>query len=81
MYHQHLQPAELAPPGAIVALRTEMTAAGLAGASPLDRAIFEALDRSYGRGNWTLCWDEDLAGRPIKGTISVAYGGETLVIG
>ena len=81
MHHQSIRPAELAPPGAILALRIEMAAAGLANASPFDRAIFEALDREYGEGNWALFWDEDLAGRPIRGSISVAYGAETLVIG
>jgi hypothetical protein len=41
-----------------------------------------ALDRTYGKGAWFLYWDEDLAGRPIPGTISLAYGrNQTLVIG
>ncbi len=80
MYHQTLQPAELAPAGAILALTTEI--AGLASASPFDRELMAALDRTYGKGAWFLYWDEDLAGRPIPGTISLAYGrNQTLVIG
>lgn len=53
----------------------------LSGFSPLDKAIGEALDRVYGKGQCFMYWDEDLSGRPIRGTISLAYGTETLVIG
>jgi hypothetical protein len=81
MHQQTLLPAELAPPGTILALKAGMTSAELADIMPFDEAIGRALDRTYGKGNWFLFWDEDLGGRPIRGTISLAYGYETLVIG
>ena len=40
-----------------------------------------ALDRTYGEHGWFMFWDEDLSGKPIRGTISIAYGKETLVVG
>jgi hypothetical protein len=81
MHHQTLRPADLALPGAILALKTGMTAAELADIAPLDEEIRRALDSTYGKGNRFLFSDEDLSGRPIRGTISLAYGSETLVIG
>ena len=81
MHRQTLHPAELAPPGAILALKAGMTSDELAGIMPFDEAFGQALDRTYGKGSWFLFWDEDLSGRPIRGTISLAYNSETLVIG
>lgn len=81
MHHQTVKPADLAAAGAILALRLEMASAMLSGFSTLDKAIGEALDRAYGKGQWFMYWDEDLGGKPIRGTISLAYGNETLVIG
>ena len=45
------------------------------------KALEEALDRAYGAGRWFLYWDEDLGGHPIRGTITLAYGRDTLVVG
>jgi len=81
MHHQTVRPADLAPAGAILALRSEMASAALANLRPFDKAICEALDRVYGEGTWFMFWDEDMSGKPIRGTISLAYGRETLVIG
>lgn len=81
MHHRTVRPADLAPAGAILALKSEMASAALTNLMPSDRALGEALDRVYGAGKWFLFWDEDLRGKPIRGTISLAYGRETLVIG
>ena len=48
---------------------------------PFDFAVEDALDQLYGAGRWFLYWDEDLAGHPIRGTITLAYGRDTLVVG
>lgn len=80
MKHTRLNPADLAPLGAILALVSEEAATALA--TVLGSGdIAAALNRHYGRGNWFVFWDEDLSGRPIRGTISLAYGKKTLVIG
>lgn len=81
MDHRTTRLADLAPPGAILALKSEMASAALAEMMPFDKAIGEALDRVYGPGNWLMFWDEDLGGKPIRGTITLAFGNETLVIG
>jgi hypothetical protein len=81
MYHQTIKTEDLAPAGAILALKCETAAAALAALLPNDAYLGAALDRTYGKGNWFLFWDEDLSGKPIRGTISLAYGKETLVVG
>ena len=81
MHHQTVRVADLAPPGAILALKSEMASAALSNLTPFDKAIGDALDRVYGAGKWFMFWDEDLGGRPIRGTISLAFGQQTLVIG
>lgn len=81
MRHRTVKPADLAPPGAIFALRHGMASAILAELMPCDKVLGEALDRAYGAGKWFMFWDEDLSGKPIRGTISLAYGDQTLVIG
>lgn len=81
MHHRTTRPADLAPAGAILALKYGMAAAALAELTAFDRVLGEALDRAYGAGKWFMFWDEDLSGKPIRGTISLAYGDETLVIG
>jgi hypothetical protein len=81
MHHQTIGPADPAPRGAILALKSELAAAALAELMPFDRAIIEALDRVYGTGKWFMFWDEDLGGKPIRGTVSLAFGRERLVIG
>lgn len=79
MRHQMPNPADLAPRGAILALISEATAeAALEANFP---GLAAALDAEYGKGGWFMFWDEDLAGKPIRGTISIAYGKETLVVG
>lgn len=81
MKHQPINPADLAPPGAILALVSDTASSALSSLAPDAADIGAALDRAYGKGGWFLYWDEDLGGRPIRGTISLAYGNETLVVG
>ncbi|HQZ12780.1 MAG TPA: hypothetical protein PK286_07810 [Devosia sp.] len=79
MRHAKPTAADLAPHGAILALVSELTASTLLEAS--FPGLSAALNRAYGKQGWFLCWDEDLGGHPIKGTLTVAYGKETLVVG
>lgn len=81
MRRRTVKPADLAPPGAILALKHDMASAALAELTAFDRALGKALDRAYGAGKWFMFWDEDVGGRPIRGTISLGYGDQTLVIG
>lgn len=81
MHHATLTPATTATGGAIRAATTDAAALALKALKPFDFAVETALDAAYGAGNWFLYWDEDLRGRPIKGTITLAYGHETLVVG
>lgn len=46
----------------------------------VDDEIVAAFDRAFGETGWFLFWDEDMKGRPIPGTISLAFGAETLVV-
>ena len=80
MKNTTITPTDLATTGAILALVSSDAAAALAS---LDDGgdIADALDRFYGKGKWFVFWDEDLRGNPVRGTISLAYGRETLVIG
>jgi hypothetical protein len=73
-------PADLAPIGAIMALVSEDAANALAGLM-IGEDLAAALNKTYGKGKWFVFWDEDLRGNPIPGTISLAYGRQTLVIG
>lgn len=81
MHHSTLTPATTISGGAIRAVMSEAASVALKTLKPFDLAIEEALDRAYGTGRWFLYWDEDLAGHPIRGTITLAYGRDTLVIG
>jgi hypothetical protein len=81
MHHSTLSPATTATGGAIRAATTEAAALALKALHPFDFAVEVALDKAYGAGRWFLYWDEDLRGRPIKGTITLAYGSNTLVVG
>jgi hypothetical protein len=81
MHGHGLRPAELAPVGAILAVKSEVAASSLADLAPFERTITKALDRIYGPGEWFMFWDEDLCGRPIRGTVCVGYGHQTMVIG
>jgi ribosomal protein L35AE/L33A len=46
----------------------------------VDDEIVDAFDRAFGEAGWFLFWDEDMSGKPIRGTISLAFGTETLVV-
>lgn len=81
MHHSTITAAATATGGAIRAATTEAAALALKALKPFDFAVEKALDAAYGAGNWFLYWDEDLRGHPIKGTITLAYGDETLVVG
>jgi hypothetical protein len=81
MKHQLINPADVASPGAILALVSETASRALTSLVPDAADIGAALDRAYGKSGWFLYWDEDLRGQPIRGTITLAYGRETLVVG
>ena len=81
MHHSTLTAAATVTGGAIRAVMSDAASAALAALKPFDFAVEVALDRAYGAGRWFLYWDEDLAGRPIRGTITLAYGRDTLVVG
>lgn len=81
MKHQPINPADLASPGAILALVSEAASKTLTSLVPDAADIAAALDRAYGKGGWFIYWDEDLRGQPVRGTITLAYGHETLVVG
>ena len=81
MHHSTLTPATTASGGAIRGVMSDAASAALKALKPFDFAIEEALDRVYGAGRWFLYWDEDLSGHPIRGTITLAYGRDTLVVG
>lgn len=81
MHQSTLTAATTATGGNIRAVMSDAAAAALSPLRPFDFAIEVALDRAYGAGRWFLYWDEDLAGRPIRGTITLAYGRDTLVVG
>lgn len=81
MRHETLTPATTAAGGAIRAVMSDAASAVLKALKPFDFAVEDALDRAYGAGRWFLFWDEDLAGHPIRGTVTLAYGRDTLVIG
>ena len=80
MYHRSNLSADHHPTAAQFASRGEAALSRLAGVPELDAAIAQALDTAFGAGRWFLFWDEDLTGRPIRGTISLAFGKETLVV-
>lgn len=81
MKQQLINPADVASPGAILALVSDTASRALTSLVPDAADIGAALDRAYGKGGWFLYWDEDLRGQPIRGTITLAYGRETLVVG
>ena len=81
MHHSTLTPAATATGGAIRAVMSDSFTSVLKAREPFDIAIEAALDRACGAGRWFVYWDEDLSGQPIRGTITLAYGHETLVIG
>ncbi|HHY48567.1 MAG TPA: hypothetical protein GYA10_02305 [Alphaproteobacteria bacterium] len=80
MRHSMPPAADLAPLGSILAIVAEEAATALTSLMAGEN-LAKALDRCYGKGKWFVFWDEDLRGKPIRGTITLAYGKETLVIG
>ncbi len=81
MKNLNLNPTDLAGSEAVLGLISREAVSALAGLVPGVTDIAATLDRHYGRGKWFLFWDEDLGGRPVRGTISLAYGKKTLVVG
>ncbi len=81
MHHAQLTPAETTSGGAIRAMLADEAAHLMARSSAVDASLVVALDAQYGEHGWFMYWDEDLAGRPIAGTITLCFGGETLVVG
>lgn len=81
MHHAQLTPAETTNGGAIRAMLSDEAAHLMARSSAVDAQLVVALDREYGEHGWFMYWDEDLAGHPIMGTVTLCFGGETLVVG
>jgi hypothetical protein len=81
MKNLFLNPNDLAGPAAVLGVVSKEATSALQSLVPGVPDMAAALDRHYGRGKWFLFWDEDTSGRPVRGTISLAYGKETLVIG
>ena len=73
MLHETFKPVAPVSGSAMAAIR----------ADPMDIAVSveAALDARYGKGQWFLSWEEDRRGRPIPGTITLAFGEQTLVVG
>jgi hypothetical protein len=76
-----INPTDLASPGAIVALASAAASGALTSLVSGGADVAKALDTAYGKNGWFLFWDEDLRGTPIRGTITLAYGKETLIVG
>jgi hypothetical protein len=81
MHLLEFTPAETANGGAIRAMLSDDAARLIARSSPADAQLVRALDRQYGEHGWFMYWDEDLSGHPIRGTRTLYFGGETLVVG
>jgi hypothetical protein len=81
MHHATFTPAETLHGGTIQAILSEEAAHLMARTSAVDALLVLALDREYGEHGWFMCWDEDLAGHPIRGTMTLCFGAETLVVG
>lgn len=81
MHQSQLIPAEITAGGAIRAMLSEEAAHLMARSSAVDARLVVALDAEYGEHGWFVYWDEDLAGQPIRGTVTLCFGGETLVVG
>jgi hypothetical protein len=60
---------------------TDVSVAGLIDAAAVAVAVETELDRAFGPGHWSLTWDEDLAGRPVRGTIRLEIAGDSLIVG
>lgn len=81
MRHASLNPAETINGGAIRAMLSDEAAHMMARSSAVEAELVLALDREYGEHGWFLYWDEDLSGHPIRGTMTLCFGSETLVVG
>lgn len=60
---------------------TDVSVVGLIDAAAIAVAIETEFDRTFGPGHWSLTWDEDLAGRPVRGTIQLEIAGDSLIVG
>ena len=72
MRHETLKPDSIA---------TEPSVAQLIDAAAIAVAVETELDRTFGPGKWSLTWDEDLAGKPVRGTIRLEIAGDSLIVG
>jgi hypothetical protein len=72
MRHETLKPHTVA---------TEASVAHLIDAAAIAVAVETELDRTFGTGRWSLTWDEDLAGKPVRGTIRLDVAGDSLIVG
>lgn len=72
MRHESLKPHSIA---------TEPSVAHLIDAAAIAVAVETELDRTFGPGQWSLTWDEDLAGKPVRGTIRLDVAGDSLIVG
>ncbi len=81
MHHRSITPAESVSGATIRALLSDEAAHLMARTSAVEAQLVLALDREYGEHGWFMYWDEDLAGHPIRGTMTLCFGGETLVVG
>lgn len=81
MKNRKINPADLAGSRAILDLVAKEATDALRNLLPGTTDVATALDAHYGQGKWFLFWDEDLGGRPVRGTISLAFGKQTLIVG
>jgi hypothetical protein len=81
MHQSQLIPAETTNGVAIRAMLSDEAAHLMARSSAVDAQLVVALDAEYGEHGWFMYWDEDLGGQPIRGTVTLCFGGETLVVG
>jgi hypothetical protein len=81
MKNAAITPTDLASPAAILSLVSEAATDALTSLVPGVADLARTLDQAYGKNGWFLFWDEDLRGRPVKGTITLAYGKDTLIVG
>jgi hypothetical protein len=81
MHQSQLIPAAITNGGAIRAMLSDEAAHLMARSSAVDGQLVVALDAEYGEHGWFMYWDEDLSGHPIRGTRTLYFGGETLVVG
>lgn len=81
MHHSHLTPALSRNGSEIKAMLSAEAAHRMARSSTIEAQLVLALDARYGEKGWFMYWDEDQSGRPIRGTRTLCFGGETLVVG